>query len=187
MGPLGKKASSWAHILFWCVLFPMSVFPRTYTTYCVPDRGQGIYKKIPSQYPAWCHWGQKNRFFSAYQGIYRKIVALHPIFCDQRGMDTQFFCIYPVSLYKPGKKGEFAKRRGTAEQLFYIYPAGSKDDQNRPASVGAATNRSCTPRGDWCRIWTAFISRFVGGQSGGMQKGQHAGCTESALCNRREK
>ncbi len=114
-------------ILFWCVLSPMSVFPRTYTIYCVPDRGQGIYKKISSRYPVRSPQGQKNRFFSAYQGIYRKIVALHPIFCDQRGMDTQFFCIYPVSLYKPGKKGEFAKKRGTA---------GSKDDQNRLACVG---------------------------------------------------
>ncbi len=114
-------------ILFWCVLSPMSVFPRTYTEYSVPDRGRGIYKKISSRYPVRSPRGQKNPFFSAYQGIYRKIVVLHPFFCDQRGMDTQFFCIYPVSLYKPGKKGEFAKKRGTA---------GSKDDQNRLACVG---------------------------------------------------
>ena len=108
-------------------VFPqMPVFPRTYTEYPVPDRGRGIYKKNPSQYPAWSPWAQKNRFFSAYQGIYRKIVVLYPLFGEKRGIDTQFFCICPVSPYKPGKKGRTCETAGYCGTIILYIPCRIK-------------------------------------------------------------
>ena len=117
----------------------MSLFPGTYTEYSVPDRGRGIYKKITSQYPARSPWGQKNRFFSAYQGIYRKFVAPDPLFSHQRGTDAQFFCIYPASPYKLRKKGRTCEAAGYCGTIILYIP---------------------------CRILTASISEFICGQSG---------------------
>ncbi len=116
----------------------MSVLPRMYGEYSAPDGGRGIYKKIPSQYPARSLRRQKNSFFSACQGIYRKIVPPDPLFCHQRGTHTKFFCIYPASPHKLSKKGAPAKQQGTAKQFFYIYPVGANDDQNMPACADQA-------------------------------------------------
>ena len=53
--------------------------------------------------------GRKTDFFPHIRVYTEKLSLYIQFFCDQRGMDTQFFCIYPVSLYKPGKKGSLRK------------------------------------------------------------------------------
>ncbi len=129
----------------------------------------GVYRKkiLPCTLPG-VPRGHKNRFFPHIR-VYTEKLSLHiPFFAISRVLTHNFSVYALLPRTNRAKRGELAKQRGIAEQLFYIYPAGSNNDQNRPTCAGGRCQTATAPRENCCRIWTASISRFVGGQSGVM-------------------
>ena len=86
-----------------------------------------------------------------------------------------------IKIYRPERgKRELCRTNLRRESEISASPTcveKARSLPHRPAGI-SGTNRSCTLRGNRCRIWTASISKSMRGQSGVMQKVQDTGCTD---------
>ncbi len=112
---------------------------------------------------------EKQIFFRV-SGYIQKNCGSLPPFWRSAGYWHTFFLYIPCFTAQTEQKGENLRNSGVLRNNYFVYtlPDQMPIKICRPAREGAAANRSCTPRGNHCRIWTASISRCLCGQSGVM-------------------